>query len=320
MTTPTLEQFLNYVKNYKLTIRQNNGVHRDLIFIDSDDYNPINFNITTIPNRLVITDDMGALVFSSKSHDDMFDFFRSDDLKINPKLWSEMIQTTSYQGKIESYSEFDIDEVKRGAQEYLDDFIKDNELSGEDESDLRCKLENSVMLAENEHEIIEKIRNFNCKGFNFEYFWEDDYRKYRYDYIWLCYAIVWGIKKFDEVSQEIKKEKQAKLKELSEELAKEHVLTRERVKEKQKEELAEIDKARELAWEEVQIVCGFDEMQLTAGERGAYFGFFLHGWNYAGAYYRKREDSLRLLHHEKVMKLAVSYASLIKERFALGGK
>ena len=214
MTTPTLEQFLNYVKNYKLTIRQNNGVHRDLIFIDSDDYNPINFNITTIPNRLVITDDMGALVFSSKSHDDMFDFFRSDDLKINPKLWSEMIQTTSYQGKIESYSEFDIDEVKRGAQEYLDDFIKDNELSGEDESDLRCKLENSVMLAENEHEIIEKIRNFNCKGFNFEYFWEDDYRKYRYDYIWLCYAIVWGIKKFDEVSQEIKKEKQAKLKEL----------------------------------------------------------------------------------------------------------
>lgn len=320
MTTPTLEQFLNYVKNYKLTIRQNNGVHRDLIFIDSDDYNPINFNITTIPNRLVITDDMGALVFSSKSHDDMFDFFRSDDLKINPKLWSEMIQTTSYQGKIESYSEFDIDEVKRGAQEYLDDFIKDNELSGEDESDLRCKLENSVMLAENEHEIIEKIRNFNCKGFNFEYFWEDDYRKYRYDYIWLCYAIVWGIKKFDEVSQEIKKEKQAKLKELSEELAKEHVLTRERVKEKQKEELAEIDKARELAWEEVQIVCGFDEMQLTAGERGVYYGFFLHGWNYAGLYYRKREDSLRLLHHEEVMKLTVSYASLIDDRFALGSK
>ena len=110
------------------------------------------------------------------------------------------------------------------------------------------------------------------------------------------------------------------MKELEEKLAKEHLLTRERVKEKQKEELAEIDKAREHAWKEVQFVCGFHEMQLTAGERGVYYGFFLHGWNYAVAYSLKREDSLRLLHHEEVMKLAVSYASLINERFALGGK
>lgn len=142
---------------------------------------------------------MGSLVFSRQY--DMFDFFRSDDLKINPDYWSERIHSTSYQGKIESYSEFDIDEVKRCAQEDLDDFIRDNELSGEDEYNLLEELQ-SILRAEDEYEIVEAIRNFDCNGFDFADFWERDYRKYRYHYIWLCYAIVWGIKKFDDATSE----------------------------------------------------------------------------------------------------------------------
>lgn len=320
MTTPTLERFLDAVKNHELTIHQNNGVYRHLTFKNPDGYSQY-FNITTFPHHLVITSHMGSLIFSTRSSD-MFRFFRSDDddLKINPDYWAEKIQSTSWRAKDASFSEFDIDKIKEYAQEYLDDFLKDNILSKFDKDELIEKFDWKILKSEDEYEIIEKIRNFNCNGFNFVEFSEDDFRVHTYTYIWLCYAIVWGIKKFDEVSQEIKKEKQAKLEKLSEELAKEHLLTRERVKEKQKEELAEIDKAREHAWKEVQIVCGFNEMQLTAGERGVYYGFFLHGWNYAGAYYRKREDSLRLLHHEKVMKLAVSYASLIDDRFALGSK
>ena len=198
MTQPTLEQFLNDVKNHELTIHQNNGVYRHLTFANPNDCDKY-FNITTFPNHLVITGDMGALVFS-RLHD-MFNFFRSDDLRINPGYWAEKIQSASYQGKIESYSEFDTDEVKRFAQEYLDDFLEQNMLSELDKEELLEEFDSEILHSEDEYEIVEAIRNFDCHGFDFEEFWEGYYRKYRYHYIWLCYAIVWGIKKFDEVSQ-----------------------------------------------------------------------------------------------------------------------
>ena len=198
MTTLTLEKFLDDVKHHELTIHQNNGVYRHLTFANPNDCDKY-FNITTFPDHLVITGDMGTLIFSRLY--DMFNFFRSDDLRINPGYWAEKIQSASYQGKIESYSEFDIDEVKRCVQEDLDDFIRDNELSGEEEYNLREELQ-SVLRAEDEYEIVDAIRNFDCNDFDFADFWERDYRKYRYHYIWLCYAIVWGIKKFDELNKE----------------------------------------------------------------------------------------------------------------------
>ena len=318
MTTPTLEQFLEDVKNHELTICQNDCVYRHLEFKNPKHHNHY-FSISTLPNYLLITGYMGTLVFSRQY--DMFDFFRSDDLKINPYHWSRQIQSTTQRAAEASFLEFDLNKIIEYAQEKLNHFLESNELSEVDKEELLEEFDRKILSCSgDEFEIVGEIKNFNCHSFKFIDFLEDDYTEYTYGYIWLCYAIVWGIKKFDEVTQEIKKEKQAELEKLSEELAKEHLLTRERVKEKQKEELAEIDKAREHAWKEVQFVCGFHEMQLTAGERGAYYGFFLHGWNYAGLYYRKREDSLRLLHHEEVMKLTVSYASLIDDRFALGSK
>ena len=199
MTQPTLEKFLDDVKHHEITVYQNNGVYRHLTFATPNDCNQ-HFNITTFPDHLVITGNMGALIFFH-SHYDLFDFFRNDDLKINPDDWAEKIESTSYEVSIDIYSEFDIDEVKTRAQEYLDDFIRDNELSDEDESALRFKIETSVLSAEYEHEIIDRILNFGCYGFDFEDFEWWDCRTHRYRYIWLCYAIVWGIKKFDEASQ-----------------------------------------------------------------------------------------------------------------------
>ena len=115
MTQPTLKQFLNDVKNHELTIHQNNGVDRHLIFKIPNDCNQ-HFNITTFSNYLVITGDMGALVFS-RLHD-MFEFFRSDDLKINPYYWSEKIQSASWDARIESYSEFDLEQAKKCARRF----------------------------------------------------------------------------------------------------------------------------------------------------------------------------------------------------------
>ena len=153
MIQPTLEDFLDDVKNNELTIRQNNGIYRHLEFKNPDNSNPY-FNITTFPDHLVITGSINgcnsSLVFSKQY--DMFDYFYQylcdNDLKIYPQLWHEIILSTSYEGIIESYSEFDIDEVKRRAQEYLDNFIRNAQLSAEDESALRWEFQSSVLSAE----------------------------------------------------------------------------------------------------------------------------------------------------------------------------
>ena len=208
MTTPTLERFLDDVKNHQLTIVQNDGVSRHLKFANPNDCNQ-SFNITTFPNYRVITGDMGSLVFSRLY--DMFDFFRSDDLKINPDYWAEKIRTTTYEAQIASYSKFDLEQAKKNAQEYLNTYLKYNDdLSEEDRALLLEDFEWEILRSEDEYEIVEAIRDFNFKGFYFDEFDWDGCRVYTYSYIWLCYAIVWGIKKFDKVHKKLKRKNKQK--------------------------------------------------------------------------------------------------------------
>ena len=191
-----MEKFLDDVKNHELTIHQNNGVYRHLTFANPNDCDKY-FNITTFPNYLVITGDMGTLVFSRLY--DMFNFFRSDDLRINPDYWAEKIQSTTHEAQIASYSKFDLEQAKKNAQEYLNTYLEDNDdLSEEDRTLLLEDFELEILRSEDEYEIVEAISNFNFKDFEFDEFRMDDCSVYTYSYIWLCYAIVWGIKKFDE--------------------------------------------------------------------------------------------------------------------------
>lgn len=198
MTTPTLEEFLNDVKNHDLIIHQNNGVYRHLTFKNPESINQY-FNITTYPEYLVITGDMGSLIFSRLT--DMFNFFRSDDLQINPDYWSEKIASINYNAKSASYSEFDIDAVKENAKQYLNDYLeRNNTLSINDRIDLIKIFNIEIMRLDEEFEIVNAINKFNEYGLEFNDFWEMDDRRYLYRYIWLCYAIVWGVKKFDETT------------------------------------------------------------------------------------------------------------------------
>ena len=205
MTQPTLEQFLNHVKNHELTIHQNNGVYRHLTSKNPDGGGPY-FDIATFPNHLVITariDGFSYALVLSKRYDmfDYFrDYFRDGNLKIFPELWSEKIKSTSNEARIASCSEFDIDKVKELAKDYLRKYLKNQKISKEDRYALNEKFESEILDAEDEYEIVEAIRHFYFNDFEFADFWGGYYRKYRYEYIWLCYAIVWGIKKFDEVS------------------------------------------------------------------------------------------------------------------------
>lgn len=96
MTIPTLQDFLNDVKNHELIIHKDDGIYRHITLRDPKTINLL-FNITTFPDYLVITGDMGTITFSRV--DDMFKFFRNDELNINPNYWAEKIQAIEYKVK-----------------------------------------------------------------------------------------------------------------------------------------------------------------------------------------------------------------------------
>jgi hypothetical protein len=82
-----LERFQETISEHQLTVIHDDGLHRHMRCArpqSSDRY----FNITTWPGFLCISGDMGCYVFQRVT--DMFQFFRSDDLAINPGYWAEL--------------------------------------------------------------------------------------------------------------------------------------------------------------------------------------------------------------------------------------
>lgn len=126
------EQFLKDVKDHKIDIVLDQGLHRHIHFSRDGSY-CYSFSLVTWPGYLCISGDMGAYVFTRI--DDMFGFFRdenSEELKINTRYWSEKCET---KGNIK---EFSVDSFRENVEEYLDsywdidEFIE--EIEKEDES------------------------------------------------------------------------------------------------------------------------------------------------------------------------------------------
>ena len=84
------EFFLN--SDHELSILHDEGVYRHLQ-MKQPNTNNMWYDIVTYPNNLVISGDMGCCVFSRIN--DMFQFFRTDELSINYSYWSEKEQATS---------------------------------------------------------------------------------------------------------------------------------------------------------------------------------------------------------------------------------
>lgn len=85
------QEFLQAVSRHELTIEQDTGVFRSLLF-RAPDSGICYFRVNTWPGHLAFTGDMGDLIFE-RLHD-MFQFFRGD--RINPYYWSEKIRAGEY--------------------------------------------------------------------------------------------------------------------------------------------------------------------------------------------------------------------------------
>lgn len=174
------KQFQKDVKNHSLTVLRDEGVYRHLRF--SDGTSVYRFDIITWPGSLCISGDMGCQVFERVY--DMFEFFDSKDLKINPYYWSEKSQA----GVVK---EFDNESFSESVEELIKELKED--LERPEFSELIEDLEN----AKDSYDIYEAVASIrsieNCPYYVYETLKFEDYT---FVYIWRLFAIVWGIQKY----------------------------------------------------------------------------------------------------------------------------
>jgi RecG-like helicase len=205
----TEQTFLNDVKDHKLEIINDTN---DIISLKFKRPNECyyHFEITTWENHLCISGDMGTYVF--KRVKNMFNFFRMDDydfnydkektLQINPYYWHQKLVSQDVHSPA---MEFSTDLFQNRIKEILNDYCKENDMDDEFKQSCLQEMEEDFLYSDNEHEAREGVERFNSYDENIDEFakflkqdfWEEEFEDYSIHFIWCLYAIVWGIKQYD---------------------------------------------------------------------------------------------------------------------------
>ena len=197
-----LDSFTKDTVNHELTILKDDGLYRHIRFGERNS-SFYAINITTWPGYLAVTGDMGDYVFTRTP--DMFDFFRGKE--INTGYWGEKLVAEprgSEYGKKWSADEFR-SEVCRFIENNLDPV---GELDDTDEIkqslEIRAAISEEVEHIEYKEEADDFISSFNKHDFQFDCFYEYDCTEYTQQYLWVCYAIVNVIKRYDAIKAQHK--------------------------------------------------------------------------------------------------------------------
>jgi hypothetical protein len=194
---PTTESFPKDVEKHQMTVLLDQGVHRHIRFEKPGSSN-MWFALTTWPEYLTISGDMGTWSFSHV--EDMFDFFRSrpGQFYINPQYWEEKLQVGRYDGRSHARV-FDPDKFK---SEIFEQLSRHYDLEGDDLERVKLELEDEV-FCDDQSETIRAAKEFYLDLDSGERFELDSYELpdgevYSYHFLWCLYAIVWGIQQWDE--------------------------------------------------------------------------------------------------------------------------
>lgn len=217
---PTQQEFLEHVKNHELAVlfESPDGDYRHIRLRQPSSGNQY-FDLITWPDHLCYTGDMGTYVFTRLR--DMFEFFRDKgegELKINPGYWQEKVLSDSKYGKgCEEWSDEKFKEVITDRWESYFDEIKPEAPESGDPDDVEeynqeiaywekekqetmDEIEEDIFSLEDlQHEGYQSANAFDSNGLTFPDLWDNNFMEYTYHYIWACYAIVWGIRKYDEL-------------------------------------------------------------------------------------------------------------------------
>ncbi len=202
MNDCTEERFLKDVAQHEMTVVRENGVSRHLRFQKPGTY-CMHFDLITWPGYLCYTGDMGTYVF--RRLEDMFEFFRTDrphmrdgkTLGINPSYWGEKLEAVDRHG---GYREWNKDKFEARIREYFAQWLADNEPDRPEE--IKEQFEDEIIggIDDGGKESAYTVaQRFEVDGmFPFQDWWEVDTEEYTYRFLWCCYALAWGVKKYDE--------------------------------------------------------------------------------------------------------------------------
>lgn len=203
MSSCTFDRFTNDVEQHQLTVIKDDGLYRHLK-VAKPNSNAMHYNITTWPGYLCISGDMGCFTFERLT--DMFEFFRCTPGSINPTYWQEKVQAgAGHSGANAITSEPDFDAYETRLKEYLAEFVAS--LDPEDESEAQ-KIEEATDAVNNfinsyersEYDVVSRINEWDpsdAGGMELVDFWDCSLDKFRFHYIWCCYAIVHAIHMYD---------------------------------------------------------------------------------------------------------------------------
>lgn len=198
-----MKRFLKDVNDHNMEVVRNDGVYRHIRFRNPACF-AYHFDLITWPGHLCATGDMGTWVFSRLP--DMFTFFRGEkELSINPGYWAEKLLAVD---KNFGPSEYSVDRLKEVISEYLDAYTNDwkSERMLRVKSEIEEQLRHDVLGSESEESACKAASDFEFlfkdddgvqRKFVMADFWENDITDWTHRFIWILYAIVWGIQKFD---------------------------------------------------------------------------------------------------------------------------
>lgn len=214
----TEERFLKDVAKHEMIVFQDDEAHRHLRFKEPGT-GCMHFDLITWPGYLCYTGDMGTYVF--RRLDDMFEFFRTDrkymhlrdgqTLAINLSYWSEKIEARD---RCDGIKEFSEDFFNRAVMEHLVGWVRENayRTTKEERRDLWDSVVQDVIGADSDsggyrkqcaandfsHRVNDRVGDFYFRDF-----WEYTVEDYTFRFVWCCYALAWGIQKYDEAKQTV---------------------------------------------------------------------------------------------------------------------
>lgn len=218
----TEERFLRDVAQHQMTVIRDDGVSRHIRF-KKPDSSDMFFDLITWPGHLCYTGDMGTYVFQRLT--DMFEFFRTDraynqsrgrKLGINLGYWTEKliaVDGNRHGGKPKA---FDEEKFKRVINEYRVQWMRDakesNSLDKEGRRELWEAVDDEVLgaLEEGGDRAQYAAYDFHfgptalakrAHGWQFDDLFERDFTEYTHSIVWCCYALAWGIEKYDAAKQ-----------------------------------------------------------------------------------------------------------------------
>ena len=207
------ERFLKAVRNHKMIVEQDNGVHRCLLF-KAPNTGIYSFRLVTWPGHLAISGDLDDYTFS-RLHD-MFEFFhyagpeytKTDE--VNYGYWAEKAQATYKHGMMKFEPKFYLDSITHGMDEHVSMMDKDDMETCWDDARERGLFEEPC----NEHEALDMVMGWTCPVTHtqpFQDFWDHRLQDYSFGFKFSCHAIQWGIKQYDLYKQGRTQEDENKL-------------------------------------------------------------------------------------------------------------